>query len=234
MIQTINYGTTTIEYDLRFADRKTPGIDVYPDLRVIVTAPYDSSLEAVAARVKKRASWILRQKQEFELYLPHVPPRQYVSGETHRYLGKQYRLKIVPDGAEQVKLARGRLFVYTANPQPDHVRQLLAAWYRRHARRVFQERLEACFPRVARFGLDFPVLEIRRMEKRWGSCTAKGKILLNLKLIQAPKPLIDYVVMHELCHLKEHHHGPGFYTLLDRVMPDWRARRQKLNELEVA
>ncbi|MFQ5419980.1 MAG: YgjP-like metallopeptidase domain-containing protein [Anaerolineae bacterium] len=135
---------------------------------------------------------------------------------------------------EQVKLTRGRLFVHTPNPQPEQVKTLLTGWYRRHARRVFTARLDACFPRVAKYGLAYPRLEIRNMEKRWGSCTAEGKILLNLRLIQAPKPLIDYVVMHELCHLKEHHHGAAFYALLDRAMPDWQARRQRLNELDVS
>jgi predicted metal-dependent hydrolase len=76
--------------------------------------------------------------------------------------------------------------------------------------------------------------EIRHMAKRWGSCTPEGKILLNLKLIQVPKGLIDYVVMHELCHLKEHHHGAAFYALLGRAMPDWQERRQQLNEMDVA
>jgi predicted metal-dependent hydrolase len=76
--------------------------------------------------------------------------------------------------------------------------------------------------------------EIRHMAKRWGSCTPEGKILLNLKLIQVPKGLIDYVVMHELCHLKEHHHGAAFYNLLGRAMPDWQERRQQLNEMDVA
>jgi hypothetical protein len=235
MQQSVQYGTTTIQYDLHFAPRKTLGIDVHPDLSITVVAPQGSDLTDVAARVKKRGAWILRQQREFELYLPLVPPRQYVSGETHRYLGKQYRLKVVADAVERVKLTRGRLFVYTPDPQQrEQVQALLTEWYRGHAQHVFTERLAACFPRVAKYGLAYPELEIRQMEKRWGSCTAEGKVLLNLRLIQAPKKLIDYVVMHELCHLKEHHHGTAFYALLDRAMPDWRERRQLLNEMGVA
>lgn len=82
--------------------------------------------------------------------------------------------------------------------------------------------------------LDYPDMEIRRMETRWGSCTPDGKILLNLKLMQVPKRYLDYVIVHELCHLKEHHHGANFYRLLDRVMPDWETRRAELNAMEVA
>ncbi len=235
MRQTIQYGTTEIEYYLAFAPRKTLAIDVHPDLSVTVTAPPNSNLDEVAARVKKRGAWILRQQREFELYLPIVPPRQYVSGETHRYLGKQYRLKVVVDGNERVELTRGRLWVYTAVKQDKtHIQKLLNNWYRQHAQRIFTERLDICFPRVSKYGLTYPTMEIRQMEKRWGSCTVEGKILLNLKLIQAPKQLIDYVVMHELCHLKEHNHGSSFYALLDRAMPDWRTKRQQLNKLDVA
>ena len=86
---------------------------------------------------------------------------------------------------------------------------------------------------MAKYGLAYPPFEIRQMAKRWGSCTPEGKILLNLKLIQVPKHLIDYVVMHELCHLKEHHHGAAFCAPLGRAMPDWQERRQRLNEMDV-
>ena len=235
MQRTIQYGTTTIQYDLQFAPRKTLGIDVHPDLSVSVIAPEGSALTDIEARVMKRAAWILRRQREFALYLPHLPQRRYVSGETHRYLGKQYRLKVVEGTDERVKLTRGRLFVYTEDSQnKERIHILLTSWYRSHAQHVFTQRLDACFPRVAKYGLDYPDVEIRQMEKRWGSCTAEGKVLLNLKLIQVPKKLIDYVIMHELCHLKEHHHGPSFYALLDRAMPDWRKRRQRLNEMDVA
>jgi len=82
--------------------------------------------------------------------------------------------------------------------------------------------------------LDYPDLTIRQMQRRWGSCTPEGKIILNLRLIQVPKLYIDYVIMHELCHLKEHNHSHRFYALLDRVMPDWRTKREDLNTLEVS
>lgn len=113
------------------------------------------------------------------------------------------------------------------------VRHLFAVFWSWVARvkAVFQERLEACYPRVARFKVAYPALVVRRMKSRWGSCTAAGKITLNLKLIQMPKECIDYVVVHELCHLKEHNHSPAFYALLGKVMPDWEERKQKLNTM---
>lgn len=235
MNYSVQYGTTKIEYQLIYMPRKTLAIDVNPDLSVVVKAPEGSQPDDVAKLVLKRGKWIMRQMREFETYLPHLPPRVYESGETHRYLGKQYRLKVVESEEEFVKLTRGRLFVYVQDVQSkSRIKKLLDAWYRRNGRRVFIERLEACYPRFIKYDLPFPDIEIRLMKTRWGSCTVDGKILLNLRLMQVPKHLIDYVIVHELCHLKEHNHGPEFYALLTRIMPDWNGRRQQLNEMDVA
>ena len=230
----MQYGETTIEYDLTYTARKTLEISVHPDLRVTVIAPQDTALEAIEAIVHKRANWILRQQQDFALYLPHMPPRQYISGETHRYLGRQYRLKVIQESdAEWVRLERGYLFVRTTDKTDTaHIRELVDAWYLRQARRVFRERLEQMLPRFERYPLPEFQLRIKELQTRWGSCTEAGTITLNLRLMQVGKPYIDYVITHELCHLIEHNHGKRFYALLDRVMPDWRERRRQLNLLD--
>ena len=114
------------------------------------------------------------------------------------------------------------------------VQTLVEEWYRTQAKRVLPERLEAMLPRFSRIALPTePQLSIRKMSSRWGSCTEAGVITLNLKLMQVPKVYIDYVIVHELCHLVEHNHSQHFYRLLDRMMPDWRARRERLNGCEV-
>lgn len=226
----VQYGETTIEYDLTFASRKTLAINVHPDLRVSVTAPEGTEPEAVQSRVRKRASWILRQQQELELYLPQTPPRQYVSGETHYYLGRQYRLKVIQDDAEWVKLDRGHLYVRTTDKtDAAQVEALLDRWYMRQAWRVYHERLRELLPRFERFDLPEFELRIKKLEARWGSCTAGGIVTLNLRLIQVSKKYIDYVIVHELCHLIEHNHSKRFYLLLDHLLPDWRERRWELN-----
>jgi predicted metal-dependent hydrolase len=230
----LQYGETLIEYHLSYQERKTLGISVLPDLCVEVKAPLEATFEDVEARVRQRASWILRQQRELERYLPRIPERQYVSGETHRYLGRQYRLKVVEAEREWVKLNRGYLHVSTANKRDtERVRELLEEWYCRQARRVFHERLDAVYPRVQRLDIPYPELVIRRLQARWGSCSPNGAITLNVTLIQTPKSCIDYVILHELCHLKENNHSRAFYQLLDYVLPDWESRRTKLNEVEV-
>ena len=230
-IHHVQYGDTTIEYHLDYASRKTLEISVHPDLRVTVVAPQDATLEAIAEKVQKRANWILRQQREFELYLPQTPPRQYISGETHRYLGKQYRLKVVQDAAaEWVKLERGYLHVRTTDKtNTARIQQLVDGWYMRQARRVFQERVRSILPRFEKFDLPVFRLRIKKLHARWGNCTPSGTITLNLKLMQVPKQYIDYVIAHELCHLIEPNHSERFYRLLSHVMPNWKDQRQQLN-----
>jgi predicted metal-dependent hydrolase len=143
-------------------------------------------------------------------------------------------LKVIEDVVQRVVLSRGYLTVFVKQAEnKTRVAALIEQWYRTQAERVFAERLEACLARVESLGIGRPELRIRAMKTRWGSCTAKGCILLNPKLIQMPKDLIDYVVLHELCHLKELNHSSAFYALLGRVLPDWLERRQKLNAREL-
>lgn len=232
-LHAIPYGTSMIVYDVAFSRRKTLAIHVYPDGRVTVRAPHGSTPETIAAIVRKRAGWIAKQQQRFQSYAPPiVAPREYVSGESYRYGGRQYRLKVLDGTPSGIVLGRNDMFVTVRNKEPQHVQRLLERWYRAQAHRVFHERLHICFQRVAYLGIAFPSLTIRRMKRRWGSCGRNGKIILNLRLIQAPVEYIDYVIIHELCHLKEHNHSKRYYALLSSALPDWRTWRQQLNTCE--
>lgn len=231
----LQYGTTTIEYELMYSKRKTLAIHVYPDGSVVVDAPFETDLKAVETKILKRAAWILRQKQQFQSYaVARALPRRYVSGESFAYLGRHYRLKLVENPVRHVVLSRGYLTVGVPDTQDKaQVSELVDRWYRSHAKRIFAERLAIIYPRVEFLGVPYPALSIRAMKSRWGSCTSAGNILLNINLIQVPKPLIDYVLIHELCHLKEHNHSYAFYALLDRAQPNWREVRQRLNQMEI-
>lgn len=230
----VQYGNTRLHYDLVRTDRRTLGFVVHPDTRVELRAPLQADAAEVDRRVLRKAAWILRQQRQFRSFLSVQPPKDYVSGETHRYLGKQYRLKVHPTaGASTVKLIGGRLHVHARHPRdPEHVAGLLAAWYRAKARIRFAQAVDKAVAVLTKHGVEQPVLEIRRMARRWGSCTPGGRILLNPELIQKPGPCIDYVAMHELCHLVHPDHSRAFYALLDRSMPDWKKWKAKLEEAE--
>jgi len=231
---TLHFGDTAIEYTLTYAARKTLAIHVHPDRSVTVKAPAGSDLAAVEGFLRKRAPWILRKQAEFAALPPKQPPRRYVSGESFSYLGRHYRLKVSEGEREWVKLARGYLEVTTPNKaNTAYVQAQVELWLRRQAQRHLHERVVALLPRFKPLALAEPELAVRAMKSRWGSCTGKGKITLNLHLMRAPRPCIDYVVVHELCHLVEHNHGKGFYALMDRVMPEWRKRREELKQVEI-
>lgn len=228
----IQFGSQTILFDLQFMHRKTLSISVHPDLSVIIRAPENTKLEDIEKKVYHRTKWILNQQRRFEIYLPDVPPRKYVSGESHRFLGRQYRLKIIKSESEQIKLSRQFLEVYTPSTTPANVQILVESWIYSQAGKIFQERLFACHPKFARENISYPKISIRKMQSSWGSCSAKGNISLNIKLIQVPVEYIDYVIIHELCHLKHLHHEAGFYKLLSRIMPGWEVNKEKLDRFD--
>ncbi|MEI2692415.1 MAG: SprT family zinc-dependent metalloprotease [Anaerolineae bacterium] len=199
-------------------------------MRVTVTAPAGSDLAAVEAKVRQPRPLDPAPAARAGTYLPHTPPRRYVSGETHRYLGRQYRLKVEESGHEPEprQAGAGRAARLGRDPRRHPARPATGRGLVRKAgaARVFYERLLAMLPRFKLFQLGEPQLTIRAMKNRWGSCTDAGAITLNLKLVQAPKPCIDYVIVHELCHLVEYNHGRSFYQLLDRMLPDWQRAAQ--------
>lgn len=224
----LKYGTEVIRYQvLRVSTRRTLGIEVHPDRRVIVRAPADCAEELITQRVNRRAGWISRQLAEFERYSPRTPQRQYVSGETHLYLGRQYRLKLVAGESASVRMNRGQIVVTTpGKPEPERAKVLLQRWYLEHAKIIFKAVLDQ---QLSRFkGHQCPRLIVRTMQSRWGSLSPAGAMTLNVNLIRAPRSCIEYVVAHELCHLRHRDHNSNFYRLLGKVMPDWEKRKQKL------
>jgi predicted metal-dependent hydrolase len=226
----LHYGGQRIPFRIAYRPRKHLAISVLPNLRVEVVAPVGTTLEAILPRVERRAGWIVRQLRFFEQYQPAQPGPSYASGETHLYLGRQYRLKVADGTPESVKLV-GRFFRVAVRTPSDtgRVRELLDGWYREHAWRVFDQRLAGCLEATTPLRLaEPPRIVVRRMAKRWGSCTKAGNVILNLDLVKAPVHCIDYVIVHELCHLKVHNHGKEFYRLLARCMPDWQARKRRL------
>jgi predicted metal-dependent hydrolase len=161
-----------------------------------------------------------------------VLPRDYVSGETHFYLGKRYLLKVIVDksGAQRVKLLRGRLEVTARSRERDEICALLGNWYRQRAEQVFARRIAECGSNL-RWLRTLPSFRLMTMRARWGSCSPAGELLLNPQLVKAPRHCIDYVIYHELCHLKEHNHGPGYYRLLAELLPDWAQRKAELDNM---
>lgn len=231
-VDSIAYGGEIIRFSISYTSRKTMAINVHPDLSVTVTAPQKAGLDQIRQNVLKRAAWILKQQDYFADFLPPRPPRQYLSGETHYYLGKQYRLKVEVSEEESVRLKGGWFHVRVKRKgDTRRIETMLDEWLLSRARERFRISLEKCSSQLLKYGIGEPKLRIRKMKKRWGSCTGHGVIYLNPGLIKAPSHCIDYIVTHELCHLKYPHHGKQFYSLMSRVMPDWEMRKGRLERV---
>ncbi len=226
------YGDELIAFE-RVQRRQASGkvlIKVHPDCRVVVSAPREAADDAVLAAVKQRGRWIYEQLRDFRQQLEHVTPRQYISGESHYYLGKQYLLKMIeaPDSVQGVKMLRGKLEVSVRQRSAEKVRELLADWYKARAKEVFARRLNAMLDQAI-WVTGRPALRILTMQTQWGSCSPHGRITLNPHLVKASRECIDYVILHELCHIAEHNHSEHFYRLMSQVMPGWEKTKAKLD-----
>jgi len=224
----VKYGDREIAYAVEYSCRKTLEISVMPDCAVQVKAPQGVSFEAIAQKVQKKASWIVEKQDWFAKFPKATPPRQYLGGETHSYLGRRYRLKIEKGDVCCVKINGSFIRVVSNDVSADAVRKLMDEWLRLRAMVLFRKILESY---VTKFKVEAPLrLQIRKMKTRWGSLSKGGVLTLNLNLVAAPKECIEYVVVHELCHLKYANHSDAFFALLESRLPDWKRRKMKLEE----
>lgn len=212
--------------------RKTLAISVLPNGDLELVAPASAPIGAILKRVEKRISWIQKQRQAFNAMNATRPHPRYVNGATHRYLGRQYRLKISRSDESKVILRGGYLQVHVTGKSDEQVKAALDAWFRRLAQEQFQKRLQSWSDWCRQRRLPEPRLRLRKMHKRWGSALPNGTIYLNPELIHAPSACVDYVIAHEICHLKYPDHGRYFWSLLKQLMPDWEVLKARLEVAE--
>ena len=229
MVRTLTYGSEKIVYTNSFCDRKTLGITVHPDRSTEVKAPIGSSIEKIEEKVRKRAAWILKQQDHFLSFEPRNTERKYVSGESHLYLGRQYQLLIINSNEEIVKHTGRNIEIRTSNP--SNSKALLESWYLEKAQAWFYVISKPLIEHFKKYQVEPEKLEIRKMTNRWGSCSTKGRILLNPQLIKAPKACIEYVIIHELCHLVHRDHTQAFFDLQQKEFPEWKKWKNKLETL---
>ena len=225
-----SFGSETIRFSVVRRVRKTLSISVLPDQQVEVVAPEDASSERIIEKVRKRAPWICKQLRYYDQFQPKTPERRYIGGETHLYLGRQYKLKVIPGIQNTVKMQRGHLMVWSTKPsRAAQTRELVRDWMLQRAQIKFTERLNICRGRFPDPEKVVPnSIIIRELSLRWGSMTGRRNLVLNRVLIGASTEAIDYVITHELCHIDHPHHGSAFFDQLRRVMPDWEERKLKL------
>lgn len=232
LMEEVAYGNTNLVFTVTRKNRKLLAIEVHPDLSIKVIAPIDAELDDIKKRVLKKGNWIIKQFSYFEQFLPRTPEREYVSGETHLYLGRRYLLKLRTSKNRAVKLVGGELIVFleeTSNK--EMIKRLLGNWYYAHAKKKFSHSIKVTLDKFKNYKIDQePPLVIKRMAKRWGSCTPSGQIILNPEIIKTPSRCVEYVIIHELCHLIHPNHSKEFYDLQTEIMPDWEKWKLRLEK----
>lgn len=232
----IEYNNQIITFEVERKNVKNVNLNIRPNMTVKVSANDKVPLEFIRGLVRKKAPWILKHVKQFSKVQPErKSEREYVSGESYKYLGKQYRLRVKQvehKDEEVVKYLRGFIHLYVQNPDDKRKKQqLIQEWYKKRAIKIFQDSLERVYPKLQKHNIDKPSIQMQSMKARWGSALVDtGTILLNTELIKAPKTCIEYVVLHELIHFKYNDHSDSFYQMLYSLMPDWESRKQILDE----
>lgn len=228
-------GGEALQYSVRQTSRRrTVAVVVEPDSKITVLAPASSTPARIEQILRRHLRWIRRQRREIEALPPPPLPREWVSGETHRYLGRQYRLKLLRARIPSVKLL-GAFFVVSTPDRGDRaaVKHLMETWYRQRAKTLLPQRAQTLLSRTTWLDVECPQIQVRVLRDRWGSASPLGRIAFNLDLVKLPLSCVDYVVAHELVHLVIPSHSPAYWRMLGRVMPDWQRWRQRLATVEL-
>jgi predicted metal-dependent hydrolase len=225
----IQFGSKEIDFHWEYSNRKSLGITVNPDLEVLVKAPVDTSLNKIKEKISKKAPWIIKQQSFFLSFHPKTPARKFISGETHLYLGRQYRLKII-DGKDEVVKLKGK-FIEVTTMDKLNVKQLVNKWYLQNAKTKFHAIAQQLIEKFKKHKVQPSSIVLREMPTRWDSCTPKGKLILNPELMKAPKGCIEYVIIHELCHLVHRDHTQKFIDLQTKEMRDWEKWKLRLEKM---
>ena len=231
----IELGSKKIKYEVIRSDRKTLGINIEPDRGVIVRSPHNVSERKIKEVVEDKSSWILKKLKKVGEIKPPPGPREYLSGEKLSYLGRRYRLKVIPVAGikkVRVKLYQGKFNIdYPAEleekeeERKEKIRKQLISWYREHASKKIKERVEKYKGKV---GVEPNKVKVKKQKKRWGSCSSKGNLNINWRIIMAPMSIVDYIVVHELVHLKHSNHSKDFWQLVETILPDYQERKEWL------
>lgn len=231
---TVLFGRKTIKFFVkRSGRRKTVSLFVDPVEGIFLRAPRRTSIKTLKKLIHSRAVWILNKQRLIKESFEKSPPKEFINGESFLYLGRRMRLKTIKNKRKSgVSVYGGRLKVNITERtnSKDYVkivRDLLVNWYRKHANKIISKRVEVYSRKL---GIKIPEVILANQTKRWGSCSKNGRIRFNWHIIMAPVSLIDYVVAHELCHLRFNNHSRDFWKLLGSIMPDYESRRECLRK----
>jgi predicted metal-dependent hydrolase len=220
-----------IEFRIVYSRRRTLGISVLPDSSVVVRAPYRASLKTISRIVQEKAAWIIKHRDDYLKKDIRKLNSSFISGEIQLFRGKELVLQISESKKQFIRFNENTIELGIENPSDALlVKRLIYKGYTAEASRVYPEKLASLLKIYEDQSFKPTGLTIRSMRSRWGSCSKQGKITLSTELIKLPDIFIEYVIIHELCHLKHHNHGKEYYKLLSELFPDWKKVRKGLRD----
>lgn len=228
----VEYGSKLIEFTLVRKNVKKINLIISPSLEVKVSASPEVPLDYIKKFILKKGRFILKNiKIYMKSNMVEKTPKKYISGESFRYLGKQYRLKVVKHKENHVRYIRGYIYLFVNDLNDINLKEkLIRDWYLERLEIISDLLLQKIYKLIKKYGVKKPSLSYRKMRSRWGSCyNDENKIALNLDLIESPKFCIEYVILHELVHFKYSNHNKPFYDLMSSLMIDWEFRKNILD-----
>jgi predicted metal-dependent hydrolase len=218
-----------IRYKIIYSRRRSIGISIGPDSGIIVRAPWRTSPKTIENLIQSKSAWIKKHLDNQSSLTRISLNREYKDGESHYFNGIQYSLRIVPSKSSYVKHYENVIEIgLKVKEEKEKVRLLLELWYKKMAEDLFRKNLDELLLRFSQYDFSPSDFAVRSMKGRWGSCTSKGKITLSTELVKLDNKYTEYVILHELCHLKHHNHSSDYYQLLSEVCPEWKAIRKEL------
>jgi len=220
-----------IEFKVIYSKRRTLGISVLPDTSVIVRVPYLTSNRTIRRIVEEKADWIIKHRNNYRNKEQINIKLLYINGELHPFRGKELVLKVEKSSKPFIRF-KDRIIELglDENDSPEAIKKLLYKGYKNEALSVFPDIFNKILIKYEFQKFKPSGLVIRTMKRRWGSCSNKGIITLSTELIKFADTYIEYVIIHELCHLKHHNHGARYYKLLAELLPDWKLLRKELKK----
>ena len=220
------------KYRILFSRRRTISISISPDNGVVVKAPYLTPTGTIKRFVNEKSEWIKKILNGFKSLKRIDNEKGYSDGDTILLFGRDFKLKLYHSDRYSVRIGAGDTIDagYARDNNPLIVRAMLEGWFKYIAQDKIRVKFCEILGKYNNYGFRPADLVVRTMKKRWGSCSSKGKIAISYDMIRLDEVYTEYVILHELCHLKHHNHGADFYRLLSEVFPEWKKVREELKK----
>ena len=227
------YKNKKLEFEVSYRNRRTLAIQISPMEKIMVFSPIGLSEDYIIEKVRSKGAWIIKKLAEFANsdFLPQK--KQFLTGESFLYLGKTHKLNVLLNrniARPKVELIQNNIIIFSPLKEPEILREALQKWYKKEAKEIILKKVEF-FRKIC--NADPSLVKIKEQKRRWGSCSSKGNIYFNWRIVMAPEKVIDYIVVHEISHIIHKNHSPVFYRQIESILPDYKNCRKWLKDFGI-